>query len=500
MTHYLMAIDQGTTSSRAMIFDEQGELQVSCQKTFPQYFPNDGWVEHDGREIIQSVMDVVRQALSKMPDGAIPAAIGITNQRETSLIWDRNTGEPIYPAIVWQDRRTADLCRKMKEAGLEGRIAEKTGLLLDPYFSATKIKWILDNVEGARQRAQKGELAFGTVDSFILWHLTKGAVHYTDVTNASRTMLFNIRDLSWDEELLALFDVPAALLPQVKACDHHFGHTDESLFGHSIPITAMAGDQQAALMGHGCFDAGQIKATYGTGGFIMMNIGDKFVRSQNKLLTTVAYQIKGRVAYALEGSFFCAGSAVQWLRDGLKIIETAQETEALARSIDNSGGVYLVPAFTGLGAPHWNPDARGALFGLTRATGVAEIARATLESVGFQTADLLEAMQQDANLTCQSMKVDGGMVQNDWLRQFLANVTQVEVIRPQMSETTAFGIAMLAGNTARNITETLGNVNDVSTISSYYRVTRPNVNKNAMAQQKDSWKNAVKSTCYYSKK
>jgi len=349
MTHFLMAIDQGTTSSRAMIFDEQGQLHISCQKEFAQYFPQDGWVEHEGMEIIKSVMDTVRQALEKMPDGAVPSAIGITNQRETTLVWNRNTGEPIYPAIVWQDRRTADLCRKMKEDGLEDMITEKTGLLLDPYFSATKIKWILDNVKGARERAEKGELAFGTVDSFLLWHLTKGAVHCTDVTNASRTMLFNIQDMTWDARLLELFDVPAALLPDVKACDHHFGYTDASLFGPSIPITAMAGDQQAALIGQSCFEAGQIKCTYGTGGFVMMNIGDKIIRSQNRLLTTVAYQIKGKTAYALEGSFFCAGSAVQWLRDGLKIIKTAEETEALARSVDSSGGVYLVPAFTGLG-------------------------------------------------------------------------------------------------------------------------------------------------------
>lgn len=479
-----------------MIFDDQGQVISSFQTEFTQYFPRDGWVEHDGMEIIQTVMDVVGQALDSLPDGSSPMAVGITNQRETTLIWDRETGEPIYPAIVWQDRRTADMCQKMKQDGLEDMVSEKTGLLLDPYFSATKIKWVLDNVAGARARAEKGELAFGTVDSFILWHLTKGKIHATDVTNASRTMLFNIHDMAWDRELLEIFNVPPALLPAVHACDHHFGDMDKSLFGQAIPITGIAGDQQAALVGQNCFAAGQIKCTYGTGGFIMMNTGDKIIRSQNRLLTTVAYEIQGKTAYALEGSFFCAGSAVQWLRDGLKIIGSASETEQLARSIDSSAGVYMVPAFTGLGAPHWNPEARGTLFGLTRATGVAEIVRATLESVGFQTADLLEAMQQDANMTFKAIKVDGGMVNNEWLLQFLADIMQVEVIRPENLDTTAYGVAMIAG-----IGSGLFNtVNRLSIFNRYHKTIKPEMVATESDTRRGGWENAVKSTCYYSGK
>ncbi|MCK5424431.1 MAG: glycerol kinase GlpK [Emcibacter sp.] len=496
MTRYLLAIDQGTTSTRAMIFDDQGQVISSFQTEFTQYFPQDGWVEHDGMEILSTVLDVMAQALDSLPSGISPMAIGIANQRETTLIWDRKTGAPIHPAIVWQDRRTAELCGQLKQDGMENMVSEKTGLLLDPYFSATKIKWILDNVDGARERAEKGELAFGTVDSFILWHLTKGRVHATDVTNASRTMLFNIRDMAWDRELLRLFDVPEALLPSVHACDHHFGDLDQSLFGQAIPITGIAGDQQAALIGQNCMDAGQIKCTYGTGGFIMMNTGDKIIRSQNRLLTTVAYEIQGKVAYALEGSFFCAGSAVQWLRDGLKIIDSAAETEELARSVDSSDGVYMVPAFTGLGAPHWNPDARGTLFGLNRATGRAEIVRATLESVGFQTADLLDAMQQDADMSFDALKVDGGMVSNGWLLQFLADIMQLEVIRPKISETTAYGAALLAGVGS-------GLFNTVNKLSIFYRynnVMKPEMVTKETVLQKKNWKNAVNSTCYYSKK
>ena len=496
MTRYLLAIDQGTTSTRAMIFDDQGQVISSFQTEFTQYFPQDGWVEHDGMEILSTVLDVMAQALDSLPSGISPMAIGIANQRETTLIWDRKTGAPIHPAIVWQDRRTAELCGQLKQDGMENMVSEKTGLLLDPYFSATKIKWILDNVDGARARAEKGELAFGTVDSFILWHLTEGKIHKTDVTNASRTMLFNIRDMTWDRELLRLFDVPEALLPSVHSCDHHFGDLDKSLFGQAIPITGIAGDQQAALIGQNCMDAGQIKCTYGTGGFIMMNTGDKLIRSQNRLLTTVAYEIQGKVAYALEGSFFCAGSAVQWLRDGLKIIDSAAETEELARSVDSSDGVYMVPAFTGLGAPHWNPDARGTLFGLNRATGRAEIVRATLESVGFQTADLLDAMQQDADMSFDALKVDGGMVSNGWLLQFLADIMQLEVIRPKISETTAYGAALLAGVGS-------GLFNTVNKLSIFYRynnVMKPEMVTKETVLQKKNWKNAVNSTCYYSKK
>jgi len=500
MTSYLLAIDQGTTSSRAMIFDDQGQVKAVSQKEFTQYFPQDGWVEHDAMEIIQSVFETVTEALAALPAGSVPTAVGITNQRETTVIWDRKTGLPIHPAIVWQDRRTAEICRKMKEAGrkdnIEDSINEKTGLLLDPYFSATKISWILDNLPGARQRAEQGDLAFGTIDSFILWHLTKGRVHKTDVTNASRTLLFNIRDMAWDKALLALFNVPEALLPEVRPCDDHFGHIDDSLFGQRLPITAMAGDQQAALIGQNCLSPGQIKCTFGTGGFMMMNSGDKIIRSKNRLLTTVAYQIGDKVAYGLEGSFFCAGSAVQWLRDGLKIIQSAEETEALANSITSSGGVYMVPAFTGLGAPHWNPDTRGTLFGLTRATGVAEIARATLESVGFQAADLLTAMIQDSQLPCETLKVDGGMVQNGWLLQFLADIMQLEIIRPKIPETTAFGIAMLAGVSAGQF----ASINDMSILYKYNDARKASRHENEVSQQKEKWENAVKSTCYYSEK
>ncbi|MCF8473276.1 MAG: glycerol kinase GlpK [Emcibacter sp.] len=494
MTDYLLAIDQGTTSSRAMIFDDQGQVVTKSQKEFTQYFPKDGWVEHDGMEIIQTVIDTVGNALQDMPASTFPSALGITNQRETTVIWDRITGRPVYPAIVWQDRRTADDCASMKQAGHENRINEKTGLLLDPYFSATKIKWILDHVDGMRDRATKGELAFGTIDSFVLWHLTKGKIHKTDVTNASRTMLYNINDMAWDKDLLALFDIPESLLPMVHASDHHFGDLDESFFGRSIPITAMAGDQQAAMIGQNCFERGDIKCTFGTGGFIMMNIGDKVIHSQNRLLTTVAYQIQGKVAYALEGSFFSAGSAVQWLRDGLKIIKSAHETEAMARSIDSTKGVYMVPAFTGLGAPHWNPKARGGIFGLTRDTGASEIVRATLESVGFQTADLLEVMGKDTGLSCEVLRVDGGMVENAWLLQFFADIMQLEVIRPQISETTAYGIAMLSGLGAG----VFDKINDFSINYQHHSSRKPELVAKDTIEQRSRWKNAVNSISYYS--
>lgn len=494
---YLLAIDQGTTSTRAMIFDDEGQVKATAQKEFTQYYPKDGWVEHDGMEIIRTVMETVKQALDSLPSGHRPIALGITNQRETTVIWDRKTGEPIYHAIVWQDRRTAELCAKMQQEGCEDLVIDKTGLLLDPYFSATKVKWILDNVPGARARAESGELAFGTIDSFILWHLTGGRVHATDVTNASRTMLYNIHTMAWDPDLLRLFDVPETLLPSVQACDHHFGDVDVGLFGCALPITAIAGDQQAALIGQNCLEPGQIKCTLGTGGFIMMNTGDKIIRSQNRLLTTIAYQIQGQTAYALEGSFFCAGSAVQWLRDGLKIIKNSAETESLARSIDSSNGVVMVPAFTGLGAPHWTPDARGTLFGLTRATGIAEIARATLESVGFQTADLLEAMSQDTEMSFACLKVDGGMVKNDWLLQFLADIMQVDVVRPQGTETTAFGVAMLAGFGG----DTPPNLHNLTIINRYECIKKPNRNKVVGANHmRNLWKNAIESTCEFSGK
>lgn len=493
---YLLSIDQGTTSSRALLFDDQGNQIAIAQEEITPSYPQNGWVEQDGMALLQSVLNTVRQVLEQYPAGKVPTAVGITNQRETTLIWDRNSGTPIYPAIVWQDRRTAGLCEDMKRAGLEEVITEKTGLLLDPYFSASKIKWILDHVAGARARADRGELAFGTVDSFILWHLTRGRVHATDVTNASRTMLFNIQSLKWDADLLDLFDVPLQLLPVVQDCDHYYGDIDPHLFGLSLPVTGVIGDQQAALIGQGCFEPGEIKCTYGTGGFIMMNIGDTFIQSQNRLLTTVAYQIQRKKAYALEGSFFSAGSAVQWLRDGLKIIQSAEETEHIAQSIDSSNGVYLVSAFTGLGAPYWNPDVRGSLFGLTQASGVAEIVRATLESVGFQTADLLEAMKKDTKIAFDALKVDGGMVGNQWLLQFLADILQVRVIRPHISETTAYGAAVIAG-VGSGI---FGSVKEIAGNYRYDDQVMPEMNEEESLRQKSKWKKAVESACFYSNK
>ncbi len=443
---HILAIDQGTTSSRAMIFDGSGHCVALAQQEFKQIYPRDGWVEHDPEEIWQSVLAVCRQVLEKADEAGVEVVgIGITNQRETTLVWDRQTGKPLYNAIVWQDRRTADYCAELKAAGHEEQVAEQTGLLLDSYFSATKLRWILDNVAGARARAEKGELAFGTVDSFLLWRLTGGGSHATDATNASRTMLFNIHSQEWDKSLLNLFQLPESLLPDVKDCIADFGATDTNLFGRAIPIGGIAGDQQAAAIGQACLDPGMIKSTYGTGCFVLMNTGDKVIRSQNRLLTTVAYRVDGQVSYAVEGSIFVAGAAIQWLRDALKLIDSAGEVEGLAQGLDSNRGVYLVPAFTGLGAPHWDPHARGAIFGLTRDTGVAEIVRATLESVGYQTYDLMEAMKRDSETASKALRVDGGMVANNWFLQFLADLLDVPVERPQVTETTALGAAYLAG-------------------------------------------------------
>jgi len=443
---HILAIDQGTTSSRAMIFDGSGHCVALAQQEFKQIYPQDGWVEHDPEEIWQSVLAVCRQVLQQADEAGLEVTgIGITNQRETTLVWDRQTGKPIYNAIVWQDRRTADYCAELKAAGHEEQVAEQTGLLLDSYFSATKLRWILNNVNGARVRAEKGELAFGTVDSFLLWRLTGGGSHATDATNASRTMLFNIHSQEWDKSLLDLFQIPESLLPEVKDCIADFGVTDTNLFGRAIPIGGIAGDQQAAAIGQACLDPGMIKSTYGTGCFVLMNTGDKVIRSQNRLLTTVAYRVDGQTSYAVEGSIFVAGAAIQWIRDGLKLIDSAGEVEGLAQGLDSNRGVYLVPAFTGLGAPHWDPHARGAIFGLTRDTGVAEIVRATLESVGYQTYDLMEAMKRDSETASKTLRVDGGMVANNWFLQFLADLLDVPVERPQVTETTALGAAYLAG-------------------------------------------------------
>lgn len=441
----ILAIDQGTTSSRAIVFDTAGRSVASAQQEFRQHYPHGGWVEHDPEDLWRTTVEVYRKALADATDaGARVVTLGITNQRETTVVWDRRTGEPVHNAIVWQDRRTAEACGALRQAGHEETVRARTGLLLDPYFSASKVAWILDNVDGARARAEAGELAFGTVDSWLIWRLTAGRTHATDATNASRTLLFDIHRQDWDETLLGLFDVPAALLPRVHDSAADFGDTDADVLGASLPIQGVAGDQHAAVVGQGCFAPGMIKSTYGTGCFALMNTGERAVPSGNRLLTTLAYRLHGRPTYALEGSIFVAGAAVQWLRDGLGVIGSAAESETWARRAEGEG-LYLVPAFTGLGAPWWDPDARGALFGLTRDTGVAELVRAALDSVCLQTGDLIAAMSADAGATLETLRVDGGMVANDWLLQRLADLTGLAVERPEVIETTALGAAYLAG-------------------------------------------------------
>ncbi|MFP8965386.1 glycerol kinase GlpK [Pokkaliibacter sp. CJK22405] len=445
MTHALLALDQGTTSSRAIIFSAKGEILATAQQEFPQHYPQDGWIEHDPADLWQTTLNCARDVLKKAE--LTPAdilAAGITNQRETTLIWDRQTGEPIYPAIVWQDRRTGDWCRELRDQGKEDEVTERTGLIIDPYFSATKIRWILDHVEGAMERAKRGELAFGTVDSFLIWRFTKGKRHVTDATNASRTLLFNIHEQCWDESLLTLFGVPESLLPEVLDNAADFGQMDEEWLGGTVDICGVAGDQQAALFGQACFEKGMAKSTYGTGCFMIANTGDEVLASSNRLLSTVGYRLKGKTTYALEGSIFVAGAAIQWLRDGIRLIENAGDTEKLARSTGIDHGVYLVPAFTGLGAPYWDPKARGAMFGLTRDTGIAEIVTAGLQSVCFQSRDLLTAMDADG-VAIKTLRVDGGMIANDWLLQHLADILRIEVERPHIIETTALGAACLAG-------------------------------------------------------
>lgn len=447
MADFILAIDQGTTSSRAIVFDSKLKPVSVGQKEFRQYYPKSGWVEHDAEEIWSSVLATCRAALRKSK--ARPAAvkaIGITNQRETVVIWNRRTGKPIHKAIVWQDRRTAEFCAALKARGLEPLFSRKTGLLLDPYFSGTKIRWLLDNVKDARRKAEAGELAFGTIDSFLIWRLTGGKVHATDATNASRTLLYNIHTGDWDEELLRLLDIPRCLLPAVRNCADDFGTTLPDLFGTAIPIRGVAGDQQAATIGQACFEPGMMKATYGTGCFALLNTGTDAVLSRNRLLTTIAYQLDGKRTYALEGAIFIAGAAVQWLRDGLRLVKTAGETGKLAVAADPNQNVYLVPAFVGLGAPYWNAEARGAIFGLTRATTAKELARATLESVCYQTRDLLEAMRKDVGHAQKTvLRVDGGMSASDWTMQQLADMLDAPVDRPPVLETTALGAAYLAG-------------------------------------------------------
>ncbi len=444
---HILAIDQGTTSSRGIIFDADMRIAATAQEEFSQHYPASGWVEHDPSDLWSTTAATARAAIEKAGLSAEDiAAIGITNQRETTLVWDRETGQPIHNAIVWQDRRTSDLCRALREAGHEAMVTERTGLLLDPYFSGTKLKWLLDNVEGARERARKGELIFGTVDTYLIWKLTGGKTHATDATNAARTLLYDIRKGRWSRTICDLLDIPVEMLPEVRDCAADFGVTRPDLFGREIPILGVAGDQQAATIGQACFQPGMLKSTYGTGCFAVLNTGDTLVTSQNRLLGTIAYQFDGKPTYALEGSIFIAGAVVQWLRDGLKIIREAKETQPLAETADTGQNVILVPAFTGLGAPYWNAECRGAIYGLTRNSGPAEFAKAALESVGYQTRDLLEAMRSDWDGAADGvLRVDGGMSASDWAMQFLSDIIGAPVDRPEVLETTALGAAWLAG-------------------------------------------------------
>ena len=488
----LLAIDQGTTSSRAILFDRNGSRLAQAQREFRQYYPEDGWVEHDAAQIWQDCLQLCRDVLKEAGKSAGEvAAIGITNQRETTVLWERDTGKPVAPAIVWQDRRTADLCDELRADGKEALVQQRTGLLLDPYFSATKLAWLLDNVPAARQRAEAGELAFGTIDSWLLWNLTGGQVHATDATNASRTLLFDIHRQCWDEELLALFRIPAALLPDVRDSAADYGQTDASLFGGPIAVAGIAGDQQAALVGQACFSPGMVKSTYGTGCFMVLNTGRTAVLSRNRLLTTVGYRLNGETTYALEGSIFVAGAAIQWLRDGLRLISHASETEALARSVGSAKGVYLVPAFTGMGAPWWDPHARGALLGLTRDTGIAEVVTAGLESVCYQTLDLLEAMGADAGARPTALRVDGGMVVNNWLTQTLADILGIRVDRPEVTETTALGAAYLAGLQVGLFTS----LEDVAGRWQCEQSFMPSLDEPSRQQRHAGWRRAVARVC-----
>lgn len=492
MTH-ILAIDQGTTSSRAILFDKSLKIVASAQEEFPQIYPHPGWVEHDPADLWSTTAGSCRAAIERAgKSGHDIAAIGITNQRETTVVWDRHTGQPVYNAIVWQDRRTADLCRRLKDEGHEVMVAAKTGLLLDPYFSGTKLKWVLDTVEGARARAERGDLLFGTVDTFLIWKLTGGAVHVTDATNAARTLLYDIHKGEWSADICKLLDIPMGMLPEVKDCAAEFGHTRADLFGREIPILGVAGDQQAATVGQACFQPGMMKSTYGTGCFALLNTGDTPVTSKSRLLTTIAYQIAGKPTYALEGSIFIAGAVVQWLRDGLKIIREAKETQALAETADPGQSVILVPAFTGLGAPYWRPDCRGAIYGLTRNSGPGEFAKAALESVGYQTRDLLEAMRVDwANAAGRSvLRVDGGMSANDWAMQFLSDIIGAPVDRPTVLETTALGAAWLAGMQA-------GVYPDMAGFAESWAIQRrfePRIDETTRARKYDAWKTAVAAT------
>ena len=489
MKQYILSLDQGTSSSRAIVFDEKGEICSVAQKEFRQIFPQSGWVEHDPHEIWASQASVIAEAIATIDiNGLNIAGIGITNQRETTIVWDKETEEPIYNAIVWQDRRTSAYCDSLKAEGKTDFIREKTGLIIDAYFSATKVKWILDNVPGARDRAEKGKLLFGTVDSWLIWRLTRGEVHVTDVTNASRTMLFNIHTLQWDEELLKLFDIPESMMPEVKSSSEVYGHTKTTLFAHKVPISGIAGDQQAALFGQMCIEPGMVKNTYGTGCFLLMNSGDKPILSENNLITTVAWKIGSKVNYALEGSIFVGGSVVQWLRDGLKIINSSSEVEALAASVPDTNGVYFVPALTGLAAPWWDQYARGSISGLSRGTTAAHIARAALEGIAFQTMDIVNAMVRDAGLPLKELKVDGGAACNNLLMQFQADILNTPVIRPQVIETTALGAAYLAGLA-------VGYWSSIEDIKKQWQMDRrfdPSGEPEQIERIKNGWNNAVR--------
>jgi len=487
MEKYILAFDAGTTSSRAIVFNQHGEICAVAQKEFPQLFPQNGWVEHNPREIWSSQAAVAAEAITNLGiSGSDIAGIGITNQRETTILWDRRTGEPVYNAIVWQDRRTSEYCDNLKNEGLLPYIKNKTGLIIDAYFSATKIKWILDNVPNARAQAEHGELAFGTVDTWLIWQLTRGKVHATDVSNASRTMLFNIHTLQWDNDLLKLFDIPASILPEVRESSEIYGHTTSTLFASNVPVSGIAGDQQAALFGQMCIDKGMVKNTYGTGCFILMNTGDEPVASKNNLVTTIAWKIGGKTSYALEGSIFVAGAIVQWLRDGLQIIRSSAEIEELATRVSDSGDVYFVPALTGLGAPYWDQYARGAIVGISRGTTAAHIARAAIEGIAYQTMDVINAMILDAGVGLKELRVDGGASKNNLLMQFQANVLGQTVVRPQTTETTALGAAYLAGLS----TGFWGSIDEIKKQWSINHIFEPDKNLD-MQIAKRKWAEAV---------
>ena len=494
MTQSLLALDQGTTSSRALIFDKQGQIISSAQEPFPQIFPQSGWVEHDPEDIWQTTLRTARDAISKTGGSEAIAAIGITNQRETTLIWDRSTGKPIANAIVWQDRRTASACDALKAGGHEATVQAKTGLLLDPYFSASKVAWLLDNVAGARERAERGELAFGTVDCFLIWRLTGGRQHVTDETNAARTCLYNIHSGAWDEDLLTLFNVPRALVPAVKPSAADFGETDPSLFGRAIPIFAAAGDQQAASFGQTCFEPGMMKSTFGTGCFALMNTGHTAIHSDNKLLTTRACRVGSQPIFALEGSIFMAGAIAQWLRDELGLVDASPETEVVAAGLPGNDGVYLVPAFTGLGAPYWDSDARGTLFGMQRGTSAAHIVRAALESVAYQMSDLTQAFAADG-ISPGVLRIDGGMSENSWLMQFIADMTDLTLERPSNHETTALGVAMLAGLQAG----IWNSLEELAPLPGALTRFAPKIESDERTKQLTTWKHAVDATRYYAR-